>query len=312
MNAGRREPPHRTTERPGRPSSPPTPAFLRAPTNYSDRLLAPASLIHAGPPVIAGGLCVLIRSAALHATSMRPFPSGLLTGQEKDKETATASDPTGEMHYRARAYSPRQMRFVQMDPSGGNGDEQQYAYATNGPVQHVDPQGRQAQSDDISDEGITFKRVTEEVAKDKARKPLTAEHTETMKTIIKSASDLSIDTLAIMNKLVDDAGKGEKKYAEERGIFARYFGATDVDTLMRVQSHFATLYRWFKDSDKVLERLGEGNVANSRAETTGVDYDRAAEKPTVVVKSWWHIDLHPAYWNLADKDEFRNYSVSGG
>ena len=64
------------------------------------------------------------------------------TGQEKDKETATASDATGEMHYRARAYSPRQMRFVQMDPPVHRRAANHYAYAAGLPNRLVDPDGR--------------------------------------------------------------------------------------------------------------------------------------------------------------------------
>jgi RHS repeat-associated protein len=63
------------------------------------------------------------------------------TGQEKDKETATLSDPTGEMHYRARAYSPRQMRFVQNDPPTLRRARHQYLYVDNAPTMQVDPTG---------------------------------------------------------------------------------------------------------------------------------------------------------------------------
>ena len=47
------------------------------------------------------------------------------------------------MHYRARAYSPRQMRFLQNDPPVGNRAEQHYAYVANNPVSGTDPEGMQ-------------------------------------------------------------------------------------------------------------------------------------------------------------------------
>jgi len=45
------------------------------------------------------------------------------------------------MHYRARAYSPRQMRFLQNDPPVGRRAEHQYAYVSNNPVSQSDPSG---------------------------------------------------------------------------------------------------------------------------------------------------------------------------
>jgi RHS repeat-associated protein len=64
-----------------------------------------------------------------------------LTGQEKDGETASTANPTGEMHYRARAYSPRQMRFLQNDPPVGRRAEAHHAYAAGRPVSRSDPYG---------------------------------------------------------------------------------------------------------------------------------------------------------------------------
>jgi len=64
-----------------------------------------------------------------------------LTGQERDRETASNADATGEMHYRARGYSPRQMRFLQNDPPVGNRAEQHYAYVANNPISLRDPEG---------------------------------------------------------------------------------------------------------------------------------------------------------------------------
>jgi len=46
------------------------------------------------------------------------------------------------MHYRARAYSPRQMRFLQNDPPVGRRAEHQYAYVGNNPVSVSDPDGQ--------------------------------------------------------------------------------------------------------------------------------------------------------------------------
>jgi len=69
-----------------------------------------------------------------------------LTGQERDKETASPSggfDTTGEMHYRARAYSPRQMRFLQNDPPVERRPEAHYAYVSNNPVSSTDSSGLQ-------------------------------------------------------------------------------------------------------------------------------------------------------------------------
>jgi RHS repeat-associated protein len=67
-------------------------------------------------------------------------PTVSCTGQEKDKETASLSDPTGEMHYRARAYSPRQMRFVQLDPPIDR-RANHYSYVSNRPVSITDASG---------------------------------------------------------------------------------------------------------------------------------------------------------------------------
>jgi RHS repeat-associated protein len=64
-----------------------------------------------------------------------------LTGQEKDAETASTANPTGEMHYRARAYSPRQMRFLQVDPPLAQRAADHYTYVKNRPVSHIDPEG---------------------------------------------------------------------------------------------------------------------------------------------------------------------------
>ncbi len=47
------------------------------------------------------------------------------------------------MHYRARGYSPRQMRFLQNDPPFARRAEHQYRYANNNPVSHIDPDGEQ-------------------------------------------------------------------------------------------------------------------------------------------------------------------------
>ena len=66
-----------------------------------------------------------------YSNTPQPTPG---TGQEKDKETADASDATGEMHYGARAYSPRQMRFVQNDPPVWNLPELHYSYVKNRPI----------------------------------------------------------------------------------------------------------------------------------------------------------------------------------
>jgi RHS repeat-associated protein len=64
-----------------------------------------------------------------------------LTGQEKDAETASTANPTGEMHYRARAYSPRQIRFLQNDPPVSQRGEHHYVFVVNAPVSSRDPKG---------------------------------------------------------------------------------------------------------------------------------------------------------------------------
>jgi hypothetical protein len=56
------------------------------------------------------------------------------------------------MHYRARAYSPRQMRFVQNDPPVGNRPALHYAYVRNRPVELLDYYG--TQDDAIVSEAI--------------------------------------------------------------------------------------------------------------------------------------------------------------
>jgi len=78
-----------------------------------------------------------------------------LTGQERDRETASNADATGEMHYRARGYSPRQMRFLQNDPPPDRRAEFHYAYVQNNPVMRLDPWGMQ-------DEGPPIKRKTKD------------------------------------------------------------------------------------------------------------------------------------------------------
>jgi len=82
-------------------------------------------------------------SGARFEKSQSEFPQPTLgTGQEKDKETATTSDATGEMHYRARAYSPRQMRFVQNDPPVIRRAEAHYAYLQDAPTNATDSSGQ--------------------------------------------------------------------------------------------------------------------------------------------------------------------------
>ena len=50
------------------------------------------------------------------------------------------------MHYRARAYSPRQMRFVQMDPRIDRRHEHHYRYSSGRPIDTIDPTGEQQET----------------------------------------------------------------------------------------------------------------------------------------------------------------------
>lgn len=68
------------------------------------------------------------------STDPTSFRRSLAAQRERD-------DESGLMHFRARSYDPRLGRFVQRDPLLRNRSTKPYAYASNNPLNRIDPSG---------------------------------------------------------------------------------------------------------------------------------------------------------------------------
>ncbi len=96
-----------------------------------DHLGSTAVLTNAG-----GGVVERLQYEAFGESAGSSLTRYGFTGRERDAAT-------GLLHYRARWYDPQQGRFISEDPLGFEGGLNLYRYASNDPVNFIDPFGMQ-------------------------------------------------------------------------------------------------------------------------------------------------------------------------